>query len=109
MLSDYLQECGFRVVTVDDAAQAISITENGGVKIDLVFSNVFLPSSMDGFGLKRWLRTHRPGLPIILVSDDSKKTDAAEELCENGPLMAKPYDLESVVARVRAILAEMKL
>jgi CheY-like chemotaxis protein len=109
LLSDYLQECGFRVVAVDDAAEAISIIENSGVKIDLVFSDVFMPGSMDGFGLKRWLRTNRPNLPIILASDDSKKADAAGELCESGPLMSKPYDLETVVTRVRTILAELKL
>ncbi|MGC1370339.1 MAG: response regulator [Methylovirgula sp.] len=109
LLSDYLQECGFKVVAVNDATEAISIIENSGVKIDLVFSNVVMPGPMDGFGLKRWLRTNRPNLPIILVSGDAKKTNAAEELCESGPLMAKPYDLETVVIRVRAILAELKL
>jgi CheY-like chemotaxis protein len=42
VLSDYLQECGFKVVAVNDATEAISILENSGIKIDLVFSNVQL-------------------------------------------------------------------
>lgn len=69
-----------------------------------MFSDVKMPGSMDGFGLAQWLRANKPGLPIILTSGDEKKTSAAKELCETEPFMAKPYDLQMVVAKIRATI-----
>lgn len=107
LLADYLQECGFKVLVANDAAQAISIIEQSGVQIDVVFSDVSIPGN--GFGLARWIRENRPNLPVLLGSGDHHKTDLAKELCENGPLLRRPYDLKAVVARVRTILSAMKL
>jgi DNA-binding response OmpR family regulator len=103
-LSDYLQECGYKVLEASTADEAVLIIEQGGVIIDLVFSEVKMPGSMNGFVLAQWLRANRPGLPIILTSGDEKKTSAAKELCEGEPFMAKPYDLKMVVAKIRATI-----
>ena len=102
MLSDYLQECGFKVLEGSTADEAILIIEKSDVIIDLVFSDVSMPGSMDGFGLAHWIHTNRPGLPIILTSGDAKKASSAKKLCESEPFMAKPYELSVVVARIRA-------
>jgi DNA-binding NtrC family response regulator len=104
MLSDYLQECGFKVLEGSNADEAILIIEKTDVIIDLVFSDVSMPGSMDGFGLAKWIRVNRPGLPVILTSGDAKKTSLAKELCEGEPFLAKPYDLEVVVGQIRAAI-----
>jgi DNA-binding response OmpR family regulator len=103
-LSDYLQDCGYKVLDASTADEAVLIIEQGEAIIDLVFSDVKMPGSMDGFGLAQWLRANRPGLPIILTSGDEKKTSTAKELCETEPFMAKPYDLKMVVAKIRATI-----
>ena len=103
-LSNYLQDCGYKVLEASTGDEAVLIIEQGGVTIDLVFSDVRMPGSMDGFGLARWIRENRSGLSIILTSGDEKKTSAAKELCENEPFMAKPYDLKMVVAKIRATI-----
>ena len=102
MLSDYLQECGFKVLEGSTADEAILIIEKSDVVIDLVFSDVSMPGTIDGFGLAHWVRANRPGLPIILTSGDAKKASSAKQLCESEPFMAKPYELSVVVARIRA-------
>ena len=102
MLSDYLQECGFKVLEGSTADEAILIIEKSNVVIDLVFSDVSMPGTIDGFGLAHWVRANRPGLPIILTSGDAKKASSAKQLCESEPFMAKPYELSVVVARIRA-------
>jgi DNA-binding response OmpR family regulator len=99
-LSDYLQDCGYKVLDASTADEAVLIIEQGEAIIDLVFSDVKMPGS----GLAQWLRANRPGLPIILTSGDEKKTSAAKELCETEPFMAKPYDLKMVVAKIRATI-----
>jgi CheY-like chemotaxis protein len=103
-LSDYLQECGFKVLEAGNADEALEIIQHGTVTIDLVFSDVVMPGSMDGFGLAKWIRANRAGLPIILTSGDAAKADIANELCEREPFMAKPYDLEQLVKRIRTLI-----
>jgi DNA-binding response OmpR family regulator len=103
-LSDYLQECGFKVLEAVSGDEAKIIVERSEVKIDLVFSETQLPGTLDGFGLANWVRSHRQGLPVLLTASDAKKTDTAKELCENEPFMAKPYDLKVAVAQIRSTL-----
>jgi DNA-binding response OmpR family regulator len=107
MLSDYLQECGFKVLVANDAAQAIAIIEQS--EVDVVFSNVSLPGETKGFAFARWIRENKPGVRVLLGSGDHEKSEIAKDLCENGPNHQSPYDLKTVVAKIRAILAEMKL
>ena len=61
---------------------------------------------MDGFGLARWVREHRPSMRVILTSGIVKSAEVARDLCEDGPMMQKPYQHEHVVQRIRALLAQ---
>lgn len=103
-LSDYLQECGFKVLEAGHAAEAIEILESGKAIIDFIFSDISMPGDIDGFGLAKWVRANRPEIPILLTSGDSKKASAAHTLCEAEPFLAKPYDLHLVVAHIRTLI-----
>jgi DNA-binding NtrC family response regulator len=103
-LSDFLQECGFKVLEAANAEEAIEIIGHGMVTIDLVFSDVVMPGRLDGFGLAHWMRANRPDVAVILTSGDAKKAASASELCARQPFLAKPYDLGRVVAQIRAML-----
>jgi DNA-binding response OmpR family regulator len=104
MLSDYLQECGYKVLEASTGDEALAIIENVDVVIDLVLTDIRMPGSIDGFALARWIRGNRPDMNVMLASGDAKKADAAKELCEKAHLFEKPYDLDAVVARIRATL-----
>jgi DNA-binding NtrC family response regulator len=107
-LSDYLQECGFKVFEARDAAEAIEVLKTNNIMVDCVFTDVRMPGEMDGFGLSAWIRENYPGLLVILTSGDVQKVDSARELCESEPFFAKPYDLEYVVAQIRDLLDKRK-
>ena len=98
----YLRDCGFQVVEAGNVDEAIRVLESG-LAVDIVFSDVNMPGSMDGFGLARWLRRQRPGLHLILTSGSPQK---AEELGEHRPFLAKPYDHAELERQIRAMLAE---
>jgi two-component system, response regulator PdtaR len=98
----YLRDCGFHVVEAGNADEAIRVLESG-LAVDIVFSDVNMPGSMDGFGLARWLRHQRPGLQLILTSGSPQKT---EELGAHRPFLAKPYDHAELERQIRAMLAE---
>jgi CheY-like chemotaxis protein len=107
-LSDYLQECGFKVLEAGNADEAIAALKINKFGIDLVFSDVQMPGPMDGFCLAQWVRANLPGLPVLLTSGDGKKAETAKALCENEPFLAKPYDLDAVVAQIRAAISSSK-
>jgi DNA-binding response OmpR family regulator len=107
-LSDYLQECGFKVFEARDAAEAIEVLQTDNVMVDCVFTDVRMPGEMDGFALCTWIRKHYPGLLVILTSGDMQKVDTAKELCRAEPFFAKPYHLEYVVAQIRNLLDRRK-
>ena len=105
-VADYLRECGFRVLEASNADDALAIltATSPEFRIDILFSDVRMPGKLDGFGLARWVREHRPGLPVLLGSGDAKKSDLARELCEKEGVFEKPYDLKQLVARLRSML-----
>ena len=104
MLSDHLQECGYKVLEASTADEAVAIIEKVDVLIDLVLTDIRMPGSMDGFALARWICENYPNMHVILASGDAKKADAAKELCEKMHLFEKPYDLEAVAAQIRTAL-----
>src|SRR5215470_9666710 len=104
VISDYLRECGFKVYEAATAAEAIEILESNKASVDLIFTDVRLPGEMNGFALAQWVRKNLPGVPVLLTSGDSKKSEAAKELCENEPFFAKPYDIQLVVAQIRTMI-----
>ena len=102
ILYDYLSECGFNPLAVESADEAVKLLEKGHV-VDLVFSDVRMPGTMDGFGLARWVMANRPGLPVLLASGDLGKTNAVRELV-GAEILPKPYDFDLVVRKMHAAL-----
>jgi CheY-like chemotaxis protein len=106
VICEYLRDCGYRVVEAANADEAMLVLQQDDFSIDAVLSDVDMPGSMDGFALAQWVRLHRPGLDIILVGSPDRAAAAAAELCEQGPTLAKPYEPQAVVDRIRRLLAE---
>jgi len=103
-ISEYLRSCGYKVFEAASADEAIVVLQQSDLTIDMVLSDVEMPGSMDGFGLSRWIRQNRPGLDVILAGTPARAADAAGDLCENGPKLAKPYDPQIVVGRIKQLL-----
>lgn len=106
-LADYLRECGYRVHEAASAAEAIAVLQ-GGHSIDLVFSDVQMPGEMDGFGLAQWVRTHCPGVQVILTSGIVRAVEEAQDLCEHGPIERKPYHHSQLLVRIKTALAQAR-
>ena len=104
VVAAYLRECGFDVVEANSADEAIRVLQAGGA-IDIVFSDIQMPGSMDGFGLAQWVRRERPGLKVILTSGAARTAKEAGDLCEHGPILAKPYDHAELERHIRSLLA----
>lgn len=102
----YLRECAFRVIEAANADEALIVLQEPDLKIDIVLSDVEMPGTMDGFGLSHWMRAHKPAIPIILVGSPPAAVDAAADLCESGPMLAKPYDQQILLDQIRRTLVD---
>lgn len=104
VVSDYLRDCGYKVIEATSADEAMIILQHVDIEVDVVFSDVEMPGSMDGFQLSKWLRANRPGIDVILTGSVPRAADAAAELCDQGPL-PKPYQPQTVVERIKQLMA----
>lgn len=106
-IAEYLRHCGYRVIETASADEALIVLQEKNIQIDIVFSDVEMPGGMDGFGLAKWVRAHRPDLQIILTSTLTKAAHAAGELCEDGPHLEKPYEPQQVIEWIKKLKASV--
>lgn len=99
IVADELRSAGFSVVEAASADEALSYLKAGG-QTDLVFSDVWMPGSLNGLDLARQLRDEYPSLPIILASGNL----GSQNLADFGLFIRKPYDVEHAVAMVSEAL-----
>jgi DNA-binding NtrC family response regulator len=107
-IAEYLRTCGFKVIEAVNAVEAQEVLLSEGTKVDVVLCSIASQENGNGFALVRWVREHRPGLSTILAGTPARAADAAADLCESGPFLARPYDPQLVHDRIRRMLAEQK-
>lgn len=105
VLADYLRSCDYRVFEAASADEAKLILEEGGLRIDVAIVEVELHGASDGFTLAHWIRANKSSIKIQLVGTVSKAANAAAELCEEGSVLPSPYTHQSVVDRIKRLLA----
>jgi hypothetical protein len=71
----------------------------------LVFSEVGRPDEPDGFALSHWVRRERPVIKVVLTAGSDRTAHAAGDLCEQGPMLAKPYDHAELARLIRSFTA----
>jgi two-component system, OmpR family, response regulator len=102
LLATSLRFAGFEVFTASTGNEAIrEATEN---QPDLVVLDVMLPD-MDGFTVTRRLRDRGERYPILFLTAKDETQDKVAGLTVGGDdYVTKPFSLEEVVARIRAVL-----
>jgi CheY-like chemotaxis protein len=59
-IAEYLQDCGFTVISASHGEEAVAAIKDYPSKKDVVFSDIRMPGELDGFGLARWIEGNRP-------------------------------------------------
>jgi len=102
LLATSLRFAGFEVHVAADGATALKQASTHHP--DLVVLDVMLPD-MDGFTVTRKLRESGRILPIVFVTARDSVEDKVKGLTVGGDdYVTKPFSLEEVVARIRAVL-----
>ncbi|HKO71659.1 MAG TPA: ATP-binding protein, partial [Bradyrhizobium sp.] len=90
--SSLFEHLGYDTIYRDSAEAALKLLE-AGTKIDLVFSDIVMPGTIDGVGLAREIRSRYPNLAVGLTTGYS---DAAKAAPSNLKILRKPFDTEAL-------------
>src|SRR5258706_715238 len=90
--SSLFEDLGYETIYRDSAEAALKLLE-AGTKIDLVFSDIVMPGTIDGVGLAREIRSRYPNLPVALTTGYS---DAAKAAPSDLRILRKPFDTEAL-------------
>lgn len=94
-LTEELESHGCEVISAFNADEAITLLESRS-DIEVVFTDIDMPGSMDGLRLAAAIRSRWPPIKVIVTS--GKITPSA--LPEKVSFLAKPYTLQDIVQRV---------
>jgi two-component system OmpR family response regulator len=93
---------GYTVETAPDGARALRAVET--FRPDLLVLDIMLPD-MEGFDVAQRLGAQRAQVPIIFLTARDSTEDKVRGLTMGGDdYVTKPFSLEEVVARIRAVL-----
>jgi two-component system cell cycle sensor histidine kinase/response regulator CckA len=97
-----LENFGYRVLTAEDGAQAISLYALQRDEIALVLTDMMMPV-MDGAGLIKALRRINPGVRIVATSgiDGNEAVAAAAGVKQ---FLVKPFSADMLLTRLRQAL-----
>jgi CheY-like chemotaxis protein len=98
--AEALREIGYEVLEAGDAMDGVRlIVDQGG--IDLLFTDVGLPGGVNGCELADAARSAQPGLRVLFTTG---KGHGASVLDSTMHLIAKPFDLSTLAAKVHEVL-----
>lgn len=102
LLSITLGRMQLQVSTAADYANAVK--QLGGQKFDLVLTDMRLPDG-DGLDLVEWIQTHRPGVPVAVITAHGN-VEAAVRALKLGAFdfISKPLDLAALRKLISATL-----
>lgn len=94
---------GYEVIIAHDGIQGLETWREW--KPDLVILDIMLPM-IDGFSVLRSIRKENEKLPVLILSAKSSVEDKVKGLrCGVDDYLAKPFDLEEFLLRVKRLLA----
>jgi two-component system OmpR family response regulator len=102
LLSATLRFAGFTVASAATGAEAIALSDSQAP--DLVLLDIMLPD-MEGFDVVRRLRERGRPVPVLFLTARDAPEDKINGLTLGGDdYVTKPFNLEELIARIRAIL-----
>lgn len=100
MIVEELRDAGLQVVETTCADEAWGYLSSG-LNVDLIFTDVKMPGTLDGVALVRQVREKFPSIPTILASGHYLEPEALKDSGTACAFVRKPYDLTMVITLIR--------
>jgi two-component sensor histidine kinase/DNA-binding NarL/FixJ family response regulator len=98
---DIVEDAGFMPVEAVNADDALAILESRS-DIDLLFTDIQMPGTMDGLKLAHAVHARWPSIKIMLVSGQVTPTDTERPL--NSRFYGKPLEVKKMIAELQDML-----
>ena len=95
-----LRQAGFTVRVAESGDAALALLD-GGLQVDVVFSDIVMPGGISGIDLARAIRRRWPALPVVLATGYTERRVALPDV----PILAKPYDIAQAVSLLGGLVA----
>lgn len=102
-LESGLEEAGFKVVGVKNAAEAIAAFDAAPDRFKALLSDIRLGPGQSGWELGRYVRQRNPTIPIVYVSGDSAGEWGAEGV-PNSIMISKPFFMPQIVTALSSLM-----
>lgn len=107
LLCALLKSDGYNVLSAQDGAEALEVLDKNHV--DLLVIDVMMPR-MDGYTLTEQLRGGGSTLPMLMLSAKDGAADVRHGFVVGiDDYMKKPFDVEELLLRIRALLRRAKI
>ena len=103
---DMVEDAGFTPIEAVNADDALAILESRS-DIELLFTDIQMPGSMDGLKLAYAVHERWPLIKIILVSGQLKLTD--DDKPADSRFFGKPLDVKQMIAEMQDMIGNGSL
>lgn len=103
---DILQDAGFRFYEASDGDAAVKLLNEHAQGVTLLFSDVEMPGSLDGFALARHVDQAWPHIEIVIASGNIDPADG--DMPAKATFISKPFNAEMVHSHLAETLPDGK-
>jgi two-component sensor histidine kinase/CheY-like chemotaxis protein len=100
---DIVEDAGFTPIEAANADEALAILESRS-DVDLLFTDIQMPGSMDGLKLAHAVHERWPFIKIILVSGKLTPTDS--ERPTDSRFFGKPLEVNQMIAEIQDMIGQ---
>jgi CheY-like chemotaxis protein len=100
--ADELEEAGFRVLEATNADEALRVLEARSDEVQVLFTDVNMPGSMDGMALAELVYQRWPRVLLLISSGYARPRP--EEIPDHGHFMPKPYCSAMLVRHITEMM-----
>lgn len=101
--ADIVKDAGFIPIEAANADEALAILESRS-DVDLLFTDIQMPGSMDGLKLAHAVHERWPSIKIILVSGKLAPTDS--ERPTDSRFFGKPLEVNEMIAEIQEMIGQ---
>jgi two-component system cell cycle sensor histidine kinase/response regulator CckA len=104
LLNSLLRNSGFKVLSARQGSEALACLKNHRDRIDLMVTDLILPG-INGLELAAQVKSGHPDLEVLYISGYSPESELIRDVQRRKKsYLAKPFDTETFLQRVRELL-----
>jgi CheY-like chemotaxis protein len=101
-VADELEEAGFHVLEAANADVALAVLDVRSDEVQVLFTDVHMPGSMDGMKLAEQVHARWPHVRLLISSGYARPQP--DEIPDDGRFVPKPYYAATIVKQIHELV-----